>query len=58
MFIIKDIKKGEVLTGENLGSIQPEYGAHLKFYGQILVEKVDRDLNKGTSFDIKFLMQK
>lgn len=54
LFIVKDIKAGEVLTEENVRSIRPGYGLHTMYYEEVLGKKVKLDLKKGTplSWDI------
>ena len=47
LFIVKDIKKGEILTKENLRSIRPGYGLHTKHYEEVLGKKVREDIEKG-----------
>ena len=54
LFIVNDIKKGELLTEENIKSIRPSNGLHTRFYGEILGKTARFDLEKGTplSWDI------
>ncbi len=54
LFIVKDMKAGEVLTPENVRSIRPGFGIHPKYYSEILGKTVTLDIEKGTplSFDI------
>lgn len=48
LFIVKDMKAGEVLTEENVRSIRPGYGLHTMYYEEVLGKKVKVDLKKGT----------
>ncbi|OCH97565.1 pseudaminic acid synthase [Legionella jamestowniensis] len=48
LYIVKDIKKGELFTSENLKSIRPGYGLEPKFYEQILGKKALKDIARGT----------
>lgn len=54
LFIVKDVKKGDTLTKENVRSIRPGYGLHTKYYDEVLGKKFNDDLKKGTplSFDV------
>lgn len=54
LFIVKDVKKGDIITKENIRSIRPGYGLHTKYYDEVLGKKFNDDLKKGTplSFDI------
>lgn len=47
LYIVKDIKKGEKFTEENIKSIRPGYGLHPKYLPEILGKKACRDLQKG-----------
>jgi len=48
LFVVKDIKKGQCLTAENIRSIRPGYGLAPKYYSQLLGRKVVKDLVRGT----------
>ncbi|MBP3889374.1 MAG: pseudaminic acid synthase [Cellulosilyticum sp.] len=54
LFIVKDVKAGEVLTADNVRSIRPGYGLHTMYYEEILGREVRMDLKKGTplSWDV------
>ncbi|EKO3697838.1 pseudaminic acid synthase [Vibrio metschnikovii] len=54
LYIVKDIKAGEVLTEEHVRSIRPGFGLAPKHYEEVLSCKVNRDLEKGTAltFDV------
>lgn len=53
VFVVKDIARGEELTGENTHIIRPGYGLKPKYHRDILGMRADRDLKRGTpvSFD-------
>lgn len=48
LFVVKDIKEGEMFTSENIRSIRPGIGLHTKYYGDILGKTAKKDLPKGT----------
>ena len=54
LYIVEDMKKGEVLTEKNLRSIRPGYGLPPKYFDDVLGLKVTRDVKRGTalSWDI------
>lgn len=56
LYVIRDIKKGELLTKENLASIRPGHGAHPKFLPEFLGKKVNRDLEKGDAFHSDYIL--
>ena len=48
LFVVKDIKAGEVFTEENVKSIRPGYGLPPKHLKDILGKKARKDIKKGT----------
>jgi len=55
LYVVKDIKAGEIITETYVRSIRPGYGLHPKHLKDILGKKVNRDLEKGTRFELKFI---
>ncbi|MBS1578874.1 MAG: pseudaminic acid synthase [Bacteroidetes bacterium] len=47
LYVVKDIKAGEVITKDNVKSIRPGFGLHPKYYKEILGNTVNKDLEKG-----------
>lgn len=52
IFVVKDIKKGEMLTEENVKVIRPGYGMKPKEYGRILGKRALSDLPFGMPLNI------
>ena len=54
LYISEDVKKGDLITTENVRSVRPGYGLHPKYLNDILGKKFIIDLKKGDrmSFDI------
>ena len=48
LYVVKDIKVGDVFTEENLRAIRPGLGLPPKYYDHILGKKVNVDVKKGT----------
>jgi len=48
LFVVEDIKPGEILTKNNVKSIRPGYGLSPKFLNQILGKKAKIKVDKGT----------
>ena len=48
LYVVKDIKKGEKFTSENVRSIRPSNGLHTKYYEDILGKTAKCDLAFGT----------
>lgn len=49
LYIVKDVKKGDIITNENIKSIRPGFGLHPKYLKKILGKKFRKDLEKGTA---------
>jgi pseudaminic acid synthase len=52
LYVVKDIKTGQMLTPENIRSIRPGYGLHPRFYNAVLGKKANRDLQFGTALSL------
>ena len=48
IFVVKDIKKGEVFCDENIKIIRPNIGLEPKFYKRIIGKIAQKNLKKGT----------
>jgi len=48
LFVVKDIKKGEKFTEDNIKSIRPSNGLHTKHYEEILDKTARTDIEFGT----------
>lgn len=53
LYIVKDIKKGEKFTSENVRSIRPSNGLHPKYYEKILGKVAKKDYKFGTPLMIE-----
>ena len=49
LYIVQDLKAGEVLTRENVRAIRPGYGLPTKYLEQIIGRSVRRDVARGTA---------
>ena len=52
LYVAKDIKKGDILTEENIRSVRPGYGMHPKYLGDVLGKIADRDYEFGERYGI------
>lgn len=48
LFVVEDIKKGELITEKNVRSIRPNFGMHTRYYEKVLGKTAKEDLAKGT----------
>ena len=50
IFVVQDIKKGEILTPDNLRVIRPGYGMKPKYFEELLGKRAVCDIERGTPF--------
>ena len=55
LFVVSDIKKGEIFTEQNVRSIRPNYGLFPKYLYRILGRPAKRSLKKGTPLSLKHI---
>jgi len=49
LYIVKDMKVGELLTSENVRAIRPGFGLATKYLDVVLGKSVSRDIKRGTA---------
>ncbi len=52
LYVVKDMKKGEEVTEENVKSVRPGFGLHPKYYKEILGKKARCNMEKGDRFKL------
>ncbi len=55
LYVVTNVKAGDVFTEENVKSIRPGFGLHPKFYQEILGKKAKSDIEKGTRFSFDLI---
>jgi pseudaminic acid synthase len=55
LYIVKNLKAGDVLTNENVRAIRPGLGLPTKYLEQILGRRISRDVKLGTALSWDFL---
>jgi pseudaminic acid synthase len=55
LFVVEDIKKGEILTGKNIRSIRPGNGMPPKYLCDILGKHARQDIKRGTPLDWAYI---
>ena len=50
LYVAEDMKAGDVITEQNVRSVRPGYGLHPKYLPELLGNRVNRDVEKGTRF--------
>ena len=49
LYIVQDLKAGDVLTRENVRAIRPGLGLPTKYLGVVLGKTVNQDVKRGTA---------
>ena len=55
LYVVKDMKVGELFTSENVRSIRPGYGIAPKFYDDIIGKLAKIDIVKGTALKLDYV---
>ena len=55
LYIVKDVKKGEILSKENVKSIRPGFGLHPNQLNKILGKKFNNNYKKGTRMSLSMV---
>ncbi|HXA77710.1 MAG TPA: pseudaminic acid synthase [Candidatus Acidoferrales bacterium] len=48
LFVVENVKRGEVFTEANVHSIRPGHGLHTRHLGEVLGKRAIRDIERGT----------
>jgi pseudaminic acid synthase len=57
LFVVKDMKAGDVLTRENIRSIRPGYGLHTRFQEKLIGYKANENIPAGTPLGWRLIVQ-
>lgn len=52
LYVVKDIKAGEVLTAENVRSIRPGFGLHPRYLPEVLGKVANINIEMGSRFEL------
>lgn len=55
LFVVEDVKAGDVLNANNVRSIRPGYGMHPKFYRDVMGKKFMQAIKKGTPLQMNLI---
>ena len=55
LYVVEDIKKGDIVTNKNIRSIRPSFGLHPKYLNEILGERFNQNLKKGSRLELKHI---
>ena len=52
LYVVRDVKKGELFTKENIRSIRPGAGVEPRYYDTVLGKPANRDISAGTPLQL------
>lgn len=55
LYVVQDLKAGDVLTKENVRAIRPGLGLATKYFDVVMGKKVKQDVNRGTALTWELL---
>jgi|TARA_B100001057_G_C22803606_1_gene932468 pseudaminic acid synthase len=55
LYIVKDVKKGEILSKENVKSIRPGFGLHPNEINKVLGKKFNKNYKRGTRMSLSMV---
>ncbi len=55
LYVVTDMKKGDVITEDNVASIRPGFGLHPKFLKMVMGKPINCDVQKGTRFKLDYV---
>ena len=57
LYVVKDVKKGDLITEENVRSIRPGFGLHPKYLSIVQEKKFLKGVTRGERFELKMIDQ-
>jgi pseudaminic acid synthase len=55
LYVVQDIKVGDIITEKNVRSIRPGFGLHPKYLDFVLGKKVNKNIEKGERFTLELI---
>lgn len=55
LYVVEDMKTGDVISEKNVRSIRPGFGLHPKHYTEILGKKVTQDIERGDAMSLDYI---
>lgn len=56
VYIVEDVKAGEVFTEKNVRCVRPGFGLETKHYEGLMGKKANKDLKKGTPMRLEYVL--
>lgn len=58
LFVVRDVKRGELFTAENVRSIRPGHGLHTRHLPEVLGQRAACDIERGTPLSWELVSQR
>ena len=55
LFVVEDVKAGNIISKENIRSIRPGNGLHPKYYKELIGKKFVKDVSRGEALTLKMI---
>lgn len=55
LFVVREMKAGELFTTENVRSIRPGYGLHTRYLDEIVGRRASQDIKRGTPLNWAYI---
>jgi pseudaminic acid synthase len=55
LYVVEDMKPGDLISANNVKSIRPGFGLHPKYLKEIIGKKVNKNIDRGTRFSLNFI---
>lgn len=55
LYVVEDVRKGQVVSEKNVRSIRPGFGLHPKYLPQVLGKRFRYDIEKGARFSLNLI---
>jgi N-acetylneuraminate synthase len=57
LFVVEDVKQGEIFTASNVRSIRPGHGLHTRHLAEVLGRRAAREIKRGTPMNWEFVVR-
>ena len=55
LYVVDNVKVGDILNKENIRSIRPGFGLHPKYFINVIGKKFTKNISKGTPLNIDLI---
>ena len=56
LYVVEDMKAGDIITEQNVKSIRPGFGLHPRYYYQIMGKQIKKNLEAGTALSLDLIL--